>query len=442
MIGVALLALAAFAVPVSRRWLGDYFPPATLFLAAWSATLGLFFLRLLPYPPLSGATAALLAGAVGLFLCGAAAGQRLMQGPPIESVSSRQISANAWVLGYCALGLAGIAWYVWLVITTLGRRAIEDPYAVRTALGTHEIPSTFLFLAFFCVAGPMLAVAMWLSGARLSRLTVATAAVCGAATWLSTDRTQFFTLVLGAFFGFVFQRGATLTWVPLVQAVVVAALLLVVNFLGVGMLMGKTPATLGLSLQLPAATEPRQPEPIGSEEGGPPSAPVRLLARGTTLYLYATASYGALNSLMAQPAPRTHGVYTIYPVARLLERLGAIRGAVPPYVLFSRPLRLQDGSSDKRFNAYTFLVYPLLDFGVAGAVLYAGLTGVMAGAIYGWARRCRESALAMLLIGNLSVAVVLSIFVNKFNNTASWYIALATVLPLLVADMRRRQPTS
>lgn len=456
-IGCVLLALAVLAVPVSRRWLGDYFPPATLFLAAWSATLGLFFLRLLPYPPLSGATIALLAGALGLFLAGAVAGQRMMQGPPIGGYSSRYINANAWVLGYCALGLAGIAWYGWLVVSTLGRRAIENPYLVRTALGAHEIPSTFLFLEFFCVAAPMLAVALWLSGSRLSGLAVATSAVCAVATWLSTDRTQFFTLVLGAFFGFVFQRGPRLSWSRLLQAAAVAALLLVINFLGVGKLMGKTPAALGVALQLPAGGEQttapptqvlRTPDaglqvpPRAAEPAAPPSTLSRMLARGTTLYLYATASYGALNSLVAQPAPRTHGVYTIYPAARLLERVGIIRGPVPAYILFNRPLRLQGASRDIEFNGYTFLVYPLLDFGVAGAILYAGLTGLLTGAAYGLAQRCRESALAMLLVGSMSVAVILSIFVNKFNNTASWYIALATLFPLLVAEVRRRKSVS
>lgn len=446
-IGPVLLVLAVLAVPVSRRWLGEYFPPATLFLAAWSATFGLFLLRLLPYPPLSETTTALLSGAVGLFLVGAAAGQRLMQGSPVSPALPRDINANAWVLTYCALGLAGMAWYIWLVVVTLGRGAIENPYLVRMALGTHQIPSTFLFLEFFCVAAPMLAIALWLAGARLSRLAVSTAGLCAVATWLSTDRTQFFTLVLGAFFGFVFQRGRRLSWKQLLQAAALAALFLLVNFLGVGMLMGKTPAALGVSLQLPTASGDPSASNGPVAEAADPSTPrvapasplTRLLARGSTLYLYATASYGALNTLVAQPEPRTHGVYTIYPAARFLERLGLIGGPVPDYILFNKPLRLQGLERDIQFNGYTFLVYPLLDFGVAGAIAYSGLTGLLTGAAYGWARRRRESVVAMLLMGHVSVALILSIFVNKFNNTASWYIALATVAPLVIAQVRQRR---
>jgi hypothetical protein len=444
MIGVAfgclLLALAVLAVPTSRRLLGEYFPPATLFLTTWSATLGLFFLRLLPYPPLSGATAALLSGAVVLFLVGAVAGQRLMRGAPAVAAPSDLPNANAWVLAYCALGLLGIAWYGWLVAETLGRSAIENPFLVRRALGTRELPSLFLFLEFFCVAAPMLAVALTACGARLSRLAVVTSAVCAVATWLSTDRTQFFTLVLAAFFGFVFQRGPRLSWGRLAQATGVTALLLIINFLGVGKMMGKTPAVLGVDLRLPTRAEVSGGGTSGGgTSGGGTSGVTRLMGEGATLYLYATASYGALNSLIAQPAPRTHGVYTIYPAARALERLGVIRWPVPAYILFDRPLRLQGGSRDIQFNGYTFLVYPLLDFGVTGAIAYAALTGLLCGSAYGWAMRRRDTPLALLLIGNLSVCVILSIFVNKFNNTASWYIALATLFPLLVAELRRRR---
>lgn len=133
-------------------------------------------------------------------------------------------------------------------------------------------------------------------------------------------------------------------------------------------------------------------------------------------------------------------MFTIYPLARLLERLGVIRGPVPSYIPFNSWLRLQGVSKDIEFNGYTFLVYALFDFGIAGAIAYAGVAGLLSGAAYGWARRRRDTALAMLLMGHLSIALTLSIFVNKFNNTASWYIALASMLPLLGGAVRRHQP--
>ncbi|MGE3956603.1 MAG: O-antigen polymerase [Vicinamibacterales bacterium] len=420
--GLVLIAIALVAVPVSRAWTGDYLPPATIFTAAWSLSLGLYFLRLLPYPPLTATTATLIAAASALFLGGVALGQWLLRHPAAPGTAPPGVmGANAWVLSYSAIGLAGVAWYAWLVVVILGRAALSDPYTVRRALGTYEIPSSFLFLQFFCLASPLLAGAFWLSGRRLSRLAIAGAVLCSLATWLTTDRTQFFTLVLGLFFMFVFSRARRLSWTGLVATVIVAGLLLAANFLIIGALMGKTPANLGVGLQLPATAT-----------GGPSASPLaRFMSRGSTLYLYATASYGALNTLVADPGPRRGGVYTVYPIARLLERVGLIHGPVPPYIPGNSWLHLQ-GTRDIEFNGYTFLVYALYDFGIAGAIAYAGIIGILSGAAFAWARARRESPFGLLIVAHLSIALTLSMFVNKFNNTASWYIAVASMLPLLL----------
>jgi hypothetical protein len=69
---------------------------------------------------------------------------------------------------------------------------------------------------------------------------------------------------------------------------------------------------------------------------------------------------------------------------------------------------------------------------VAGVVIYSLLIGAVSGIAYGRARRARGSALHLLVVGQISTALTLSVFVNKFNNTASWYIFTFTVLPFLV----------
>jgi hypothetical protein len=51
-----LVVVAAAAVPVSRWRTGDYFTPAALVAAVWCGTLGLHFLRFLPYPPMRPGT--------------------------------------------------------------------------------------------------------------------------------------------------------------------------------------------------------------------------------------------------------------------------------------------------------------------------------------------------------------------------------------------------
>ena len=264
--------------------------------------------------------------------------------------------------------------------------------------------------------------------------------LCTVATWLSTDRTQFFMLVLGLFFMYVFSRGTRLSWFGLAGVSLATAALLATNFLVVGALVGKTPARLGVQLSLPDPAAPVRAMPSGpavSAPGGPSQGSqanrfASMLTRGSTLYLYASGSYGALNTLLEFPLDRGYGLNTAYPVFRALQRMGVLDLSLPPAIPANSPLRLQSGP-DIQFNGYTYLLYPLLDFGVGGAIAYAGVTGVASGLVYGWCRRRRRHGLALTAIAHLSIALALSIFVNKFNNTASWYIALMSLMPFVIA---------
>ena len=44
----------------------------------------------------------------------------------------------------------------------------------------------------------------------------------------------------------------------------------------------------------------------------------------------------------------------------------------------------------------------------------------------------------LLSLGQLSTALVLTVFVNKFNNTASWYIYVWSCAPFLVSATGQR----
>lgn len=447
LVALILLAVAVAAVPLSRRLTGDYFSPGAIVSAAWCGSLGLYALHLLPYPPMRVSTWLFLLAAAALILVGVLIGQRIVPG---AGEGSARVPANPqlWVRVFSLLGVVGTVWYVWVVLTYMGSDAFSMLGQVRVALGRYEIPSRYLFLQFFCLAGPFLAFALTLGGVRLSPLTWTLVAVCTSCTWITTDRTQFFLLTLTAFFMYAFRHGSALNWSRMVTAVVVCGVLLAASFTIVGMWVGKTPKALGLVMRLPApppvtqsATVPPQPSSSPVPAAPTPSTGLRataesLIQPGSTVYLYATGSFPALDVLLAAPVERTHGAHVAYPVARLLQRAGLISSDLPPAIPEFRSLGMTSGR-DLAFNGYTMLYYPLMDFGPAGALIYAALIGVLSGVVYGWLRGNRQSPLRLLMMGHIATALVLSIFVNKFNNTATWYIAAMTALPFLTGRSRK-----
>jgi hypothetical protein len=126
-------------------------------------------------------------------------------------------------------------------------------------------------------------------------------------------------------------------------------------------------------------------------------------------------------------------------VARALERAHVLRIAVPPYipgyVVITPP---GPNHPPAETNAYTFLFYPVRDFGRGGALVYAALVGLTGGLAFAWARRDRASALRLLVGGQVAMGLIFLPFINKFNNTAWWYVLAWTVLPFVVDAGARR----
>jgi oligosaccharide repeat unit polymerase len=294
----------------------------------------------------------------------------------------------------------GVVWYAWNVATTLGWEAFREGPRIREALATYQIPSAFLFLQFFCIATPLLSAAVWLSGLRLRRIDVVLTALCVAGTWLSTDRTEFFTVVLGSLFMVLYARGPA--WSVARTAGIGSIVLggLAVNFLAINLWMRK------------------QPE--------------------ASAYVYLTASYPALKHALASPPAFTHGLHSVYPIARLLERLHLVRGPLPSPIFPFVPVTAGMPDHEWTFNGYTWLNYPYQDWGLGGVFAYVAVVGGAGGVLYGLLRRNRSRPIVLLLTAEMATGFLLSPFVDKFNNTASWYVAVATSVPFLAASRRRR----
>jgi hypothetical protein len=427
--GSVLLAAIAIAAPVvSRRLSGDLLGPVALVALTWGASAALARLAWIPYHPVAASTWSFLFANLLALIAGLVVADRIgrrLPGPRPASASTRPVGTG-WVGPFAAVGLAGLAWYVAAAAQVLGWRALVDGERLRQALTTHEIPSAFLFAQFFCLVAPLLAGALIVSGTPptwKARLAAGAAAV---GTLATTDRTQVFSLVATLFLMWIFSRGADLRWRRLLLAGTVVPAILAANFVAVDAWRTNVLEAFDLKLTIE----------------GPDSraTPLRraFWRRATSAYYYATSSYPALDRLLVDPGPRTGGALTFYPVARALERTG-LAGPTPPYipgfVTVTRPGQDPPAYS----NAYTYLYYPLRDFGGAGAVIYSAALGLGCGLAWAWARQDRRSPARLLVAGQVSTAIAFLPLFNKFNNTAWWYVLLWTLVPFAFAAWRSRQ---
>ena len=447
-LSLLLLALAFLAVPVGRKLTGDYYPPSVLIVATWTATMSLYFLQVIPYADLAPSTFAFIMAAIAILAVTSHAGQRLWQrARPAGRPTT--FSPDAWLMGMSVAALVGVAWYVWSVSGVLGFSAFYDrPARIRIGIGDGSIPSRFLVLQYLCIATPITALAFDLSGVKIRPAVWVAVILATLGTWITTDRTQFFLVALTCYFMYVLARGRTFSYAKLALSTIALLLTLGAYFLIIGVWMSKSPANLGVEVRVPTVSAPPPRLVIQNPTGArvPASTATRAertavertllknLQRVSTIYLYATASYAALDVLLANPQPRTYGAHSVFPVARFLDRLGLVPGGVPQAIPPFAPLGLTSGQ-DITFNAYTFLYYPLVDFGLLGALFYCVAIGLLSGFVYGRFAEQRSSPFWLLAMGHLSAALVLSVFVNKFNNTATWYIVLWSFAPFIVARL-------
>ncbi len=440
-----LFATGVGAVVWTRMTRGDFCDPTSITLSVWTVSFGLYLLRMFPYGPMPAAAAATLGLGVGCLLGGIGLGRRLARGTTPRVPPT--VGAHTWLTVFGILGIAGMCWYVAEVHRFAGWGGFGDAAHLRVGLAKHKIPSTFLFLEFFCVVTPLVAVALALTGHRLGRWCWLLAVVCVSGTLLSTDRTQLFTVVLAALFMYLYRYGRNLTVGRFLVAISVSGLVLVASFLAVGSWTGRTPETLGFVLTRPGGS-PDNPaslervvplEPAGGTPGAqaPAGGAPGAFTKGSTLYMYATASYAAFAVWFPQPQPRTWGLHAVYPVARALQRLGVIRISLPAPIPRFSVVATRDGRK-MFFNAYTLLFYPLRDFGIAGVIVYCLVVGLASGYVYERTRHARESPLHLLAIGQISLGLALSTFVNKFNNTASWYVLVLSVTPFIAPSLVSR----
>ena len=421
-LSAGLLILASLAVLAWwRARTGEFCSPFAVVVASWGLTFSLFLLRLVPFKSISTRAGAIILVGVGSLLAGLFLAPWLDRHPKPRVWSAK--GASWWVSLYSLLGIAGTGWYLREVQQRFGLGAIlHDAPRVRYALLSYEIPSRFLFLQFLCMAAPLLAAAVAMAGQRLRWWVWGLVLIAWAGTCVTTDRTQFFVVTLAVAFIWLYHSGPNLSLRRIATFTGLAAVVLIANFMVVGYWVGKSADAVG--------TAPWVGRPTGQSVGVWQRVERQALGYASTIYLYATGSYPAFAAYVEEEHPRTYGVQSLYPVARLLERVGIVRGGVP-YAIPDPVTIVQTADRTVGFNAFTYLYYPYQDFGTAGVAGYSLLIGLLAGSLHLRTRLVRSSPLHLLVLGQVSMALTLSVFVNKFNNTATWYVLTVTVLPFL-----------
>ena len=434
-ISFALVLVSLAAIPVSRRTTGDFLSPVALVIVVWFTTLALYLLGLFPYEPLSHRAVLLLFLSLASLLGGLWIGHWLVWRRGRDEGQASALpdvrAAESWVTAYSVIGILGFAWYVRDVVHYLGWRAFARGASIRWALADKTIPSEYLFPEVFCIIAPLVAFAFVICGVRLRLRFWVAPLLCVAMLWLTTDRTHFFTLVLTATWMSFLRLGSALTIRRAVRTLALTGVILVSNFWVVGAWVGKTPENLGAALSLDMVPRAKKGQSKRDVHRAPSSQLDRVLQKFSTLYLYATGSYAAFSVLVDEPPDGTGGAHTFYPILRALDRVHLYRGALPSAIPPYRVITNEDAPSKIEYNAYTYLYYAYNDLGDAGVALVPLTIGVLCGALYARLRRRRSSPLALVWVAQVYMALMLSMFVNKFNNTASWYIAFFTTLPFL-----------
>jgi len=382
------------------------FHPVQLWLVPWAGAVGLFSLQLLPYDPMSGFTAVVVAAGTGAFCFGA-----LVGGAAASRVSVKPSNGDPapWRLA-AVLSLGVMLVLLLAFIAQVGQRfglraALISSPEPRSAIGAGFASITIKYLYFALASVALCAAVAARSRSRSERRLWLTLMLCAvASTYFSTGRsTPVLALVAGTTI-YVMGRGLRSTPLQRVGAVFAVALLLMGALIGGGQLIGKTFENSEVATVRSTFTEERW------------------LSSLALPYQYATAPIASLGVQLdvSDELERTDGCATLGTFCRAIGAVGTdVRGEPVVRPFTSEPLR---------WNTYTALDLPLLDGGPAGAVAVMAVLGAGLGAL--WSIGMRRRGADMVAYGLLAAATLFSF--TQFNFFAPHFVgSIAIVLGVL-----------
>lgn len=389
MLEVLLAVSLLVAAGVAWRSLTT-FHPATLWLLAWGLSTTLFALHALPYRPLSGAAAALVAGWTAVFCLGTLLGSRMrlpasMSQRPRPDLPPR-VLATATVLA-SAMALVGLGAFLLQIASSYGlRSALVSDQNVRLAIGAGATPITIKYIYAAFAATTLAAItAGTATTATARRSWLAVAGVGILIQYFSTGRSNLFLAAVMACIGYCLSspRSLSATRALLVAAGVAASTLVV--FTGMGSLLDKSFRTSDIRTYDNVF--------LRHEALRPMALPYQYLASPLP-------AFDVVRSVT--PTTGRGGCMTLSPACSIGAKLGLPVQPEPSLSGFT--------GAPNRWNTFTALYAPMVDGGPLLGAFIMLAEGVLFGLL--WALTRTGSIVALGGYAAMSAAVVYSTIEN------------------------------
>jgi len=395
---VLLLSLAVLGLLISKKMLGDYFTPPAIYNFFWSFALGMLHLDWVRFDPLRGEVwlviiasyFAFMAGCIPLTLYAMSKPSFFSTRPKAFPYIDRPRFETCLAILF-VVGIFGFLAQLAHIQATMGLSVfLTDPIRAR------EMHSNIKYLGFFNilnVANFVLTVLYLLMFRKPKRWVWAILIWALATTLLTTDRTRFFYLVIWAFYSGVYLFPRINLGIKTLTAGLSTGLFLLGFFLLVSVFYSKQAYDDNMEyIRLP-----------------------REYAMLVDPYIYLTGSFPVLQAVLDDKQDLAWGKNTFEPFVKVMELLDRDTQREEIVGKFYRvPIEL---------NVCTYLEPFHRDFGFAGMIIGAFLTGFLFMGVY-LEMRQRKTLFSVYFAGILGFCTTISIFVNHFTQTATWYFVI------------------
>lgn len=397
MLVITLYLVAVFGLVVAKRVLGDYFSPAAIYTFFWCFALATLELGWVSFDPLGVETWGVIWGSYGAFMLGAliptayALTKTAWRRAPVYLDRIHRCRFERALAFLFVCGVFGFLVQLVHLHLEVGLSAfITDPQRVR------DLHSNVKYLGFFDILNLANFVLAWIYLClyrRPRRWVVLILVWALLSILMSTDRTRFFYAVIWSFFASVYLRYRIHLTRKMILGGVVTSIVLIGFFLLIAKVYVKQ-----------AYDDNMEYIKI------PPKYSVLI-----DPYIYLTGSFPVLQATLHDENERTYGKYTFEPLVKIIEVIYPDLSRAEIVGKFYRvPVEL---------NVATYLQSFYLDWGIPGIIVGPFVLGFLTTAFY-FAMRQRKTLFYVYLMGLLGFCTTISIFVNHFTQTATWFFVL------------------